>query len=206
MWALIAGLCVAAAAAIAALLTGDFSDTHTAVMRLQTAHTADLDPATLAAGRALLDEVFAGELTDSDWEHALGGVHALAWEDDGELAGHASVIQRRLHLQRTSAARRVRRGRGSPRGARRRGYGAAMMGALEHVIRGAYDLGALGSTDEAVALYERRGWRRWEGPLFALTPPAASGRRDEEGAVYVLGDTLDRTAELTCDWRDGDVW
>ena len=32
MWALIAGLCVAAAAAIAALLTGDFSDTHTRIV------------------------------------------------------------------------------------------------------------------------------------------------------------------------------
>jgi aminoglycoside 2'-N-acetyltransferase I len=45
-------------------------------MHLHTAHTADLDPATLAAARTLLDEVFEGELTDSDWEHALGGVHA----------------------------------------------------------------------------------------------------------------------------------
>ena len=34
-------------------------------------------------------------MTDHDWEHALGGVHALVWEG-GELVGHASVIQRRL--------------------------------------------------------------------------------------------------------------
>ena len=34
-------------------------------------------------------------MTDDDWEHALGGIHALAWEDD-VLIGHASVIQRRL--------------------------------------------------------------------------------------------------------------
>ena len=60
-------------------------------MHLRTAHTADLDPATLAAARTLLDEVFEGELTDSDWEHGLGGVHALVWDDDGQLSGHASV-------------------------------------------------------------------------------------------------------------------
>ena len=65
-------------------------------MRLRTAHTSDLDATTLAAARTLLDDVFEGELTDSDWEHGLGGVHALVWEDDGELVGHASVIQRRL--------------------------------------------------------------------------------------------------------------
>ena len=34
-------------------------------------------------------------MTDQDWEHALGGVHAVAWLD-GEVVGHASVVQRRL--------------------------------------------------------------------------------------------------------------
>ena len=62
---------------------------------VRTGHTAELDAATLVAARALLDEVFAGELTDADWEHGLGGVHALAYEGE-ELVGHASLIQRRL--------------------------------------------------------------------------------------------------------------
>ena len=92
--------------------------------------------------------------------------------------------------------------------ARRRGYGGAMMDALERVIRDAYDLGALGATDEAVALYEAHGWRRWDGPLFALTPDGRIRTPEEDGAVYVLETTvaLDRSGELTCDWRDGDVW
>jgi aminoglycoside 2'-N-acetyltransferase I len=90
--------------------------------------------------------------------------------------------------------------------ARRRGYGGAMMDALERVIRGAYDLGALGATDSAIPLYEGRGWRRWDGPLFALTPAGRVRTPDEEGAVYALGDGLDVSGELTCDWRDGDVW
>jgi aminoglycoside 2'-N-acetyltransferase I len=175
-------------------------------MRLHTAHTADLDPATLAAARSLLDEVFEGELTDSDWEHGLGGVHALVWDDDGRLAGHASVIQRRLlHGGRALRAGYVE-GVGVRAASRRRGYGGALMAALEHVIRGAYDLGALGATDDAVPLYEGRGWRRWEGPLFALTPAGRVRTPEEEGAVYVLGDDLDRSGELTCDWRDGDLW
>ena len=146
-------------------------------MRLQRAHTCDLDGATLATARALLDEVFAGELTDRDWEHALGGVHALVWEDDGELAGHASVIQRRLLYGGRALRAGYVEGVGVRARSRRRGYGAALMGALEDVIRGAYDLGALGATDEAIALYERRGWRRWDGPLFALTPAGRAGRR-----------------------------
>ncbi len=45
---------------------------------VRTAHTADLDAATLGAARALLEAVFEGELSDHDWEHSPGGVHALA--------------------------------------------------------------------------------------------------------------------------------
>jgi aminoglycoside 2'-N-acetyltransferase I len=82
------------------------------------------------------------------------------------------------------------------------------MRALGRVIGGAYELGALGATDEAEALYERLGWRRWEGPLSALTPAGLVRTPDEEGAVFVLetGVALELGGELTCDWRDGDVW
>lgn len=82
------------------------------------------------------------------------------------------------------------------------------MDALERVVRGAYELGALGTTDEAVALYEARGWRRWQGPTSALTPDGVVRTADEDGSVYVLPGSarLDLSGELTCDWRDGDVW
>src|SRR3954468_22110164 len=88
------------------------------------------------------------EMTDDSWEHALGGVHALVWEGNG-LAGHASVVQRRL-LHRGRALRTGYVEGVAVRSDRRgRGYGAAMMDALERVVRRAYDLGALGGTDEA---------------------------------------------------------
>ena len=57
-------------------------------------HPADLSDASRSAARALLDDVFE-DMTDHDWEHALGGVHALMWEE-AELVGHASLIQRRI--------------------------------------------------------------------------------------------------------------
>src|SRR5687768_1301245 len=93
------------------------------------AHTAHVDAASRRAARALLDDVFE-DMTDHDWEHALGGIHALVWEE-GELIGHASLIQRRLlhggRALRTGyvEAVAVRADR------RRRGHGAAMMEALE---------------------------------------------------------------------------
>jgi aminoglycoside 2'-N-acetyltransferase I len=174
---------------------------------LRTAHTADLDAETLRAAHALLDEVFEGEFEEHDWEHALGGVHALVYEGD-ELVGHASVVQRRLlHSGRALRAGYVE-GVGVSAAHRRRGHGAVMMGALERVICGAYDLGALGATDDGAALYTGRGWQRWEGSTSALTPDGIRRTPDEDGFIYVLpGDApLDLSGELTCDWRDGDVW
>lgn len=173
---------------------------------VRTAHTADLDTATLEAARALLYQVF-DDMAEDDWEHALGGVHALVQEGT-ELIGHASLIQRRLlHGGRALRTGYVE-GVGVRSDRRRRGHGATMMDALERVIRGAYDLGALGATDEAAGFYASRGWTLWEGPTSALTPTGIARTEDADGAVFVLAITapLDVSGELTCDWRDGDVW
>lgn len=73
---------------------------------IHTAHTADLGIATLKAARDLLDDVFEPDMTDHDWEHALGGVHALVWDayELGALhlrpsAGSFSGPVRRSHLR-----------------------------------------------------------------------------------------------------------
>jgi aminoglycoside 2'-N-acetyltransferase I len=174
---------------------------------LRTAHTADLDGDALAAARGLMAAAFGDAFEDADWEHALGGIHALAYVD-GELVGHASVVMRRMvhggHALRAGYVEAV----AVHADHRRRGHGGAVMAPLERVIRNAYDLGVLGATDAGAALYRSRGWQRWEGRLSALTPNGVEHTPEEEGYVYVLpGDTpLDLAGELTCDWRDGDVW
>ena len=172
-----------------------------------TAHTADLEPGTLHAARALLDAAFAGDFSDEDWEHGLGGIHALAWED-GELVGHASLVQRRLlHGDRALRtgyveAVAVRADR------RRRGHAGALMAALERFLPGAYELGALSSAEGALAFYAGRGWQRWRGPTWALTPAGPIRTAGDDGSVHVLplGVALDLDGALTCDWREGDVW
>jgi aminoglycoside 2'-N-acetyltransferase I len=177
------------------------------VAAVRTAHTAELDRGTLGAVRSLLDAAFAGSFSDADWDHALGGVHALAWEGD-LLVAHAAVVGRRL----LHAGRALRTGyveavavRADRRG---RGHGAAVLGAVERVVRGAYLLGALSATDAGARLYERRGWRRWRGPTFALTPEGVVRTGDDDGSVHVLEAeaALDLDGQLTCDWRDGAVW
>ncbi len=179
------------------------------------AHTSQLDRATLESARLLVGAAFVqgraagvpGSFSDQDWEHALGGVHALV-HDGGELVAHGSVVQRRFLI----AGRAWRVGYveavAVAVGARRRGHGSAVMSALETVVRRAYDLGALSATDDGAPLYRARGWQVWRGPTAALTPSGVVPTPDDDGSVHVLvgGEGPDLTGPLTCDWRDGDLW
>ncbi|WP_433264140.1 GNAT family N-acetyltransferase [Actinosynnema sp. CS-041913] len=174
---------------------------------ITTAHTSGVDPAVLAAARKLCDDAFDGDFADEDWEHALGGVHALVWEGD-ELIGHGSVVQRRL----LHGGRALRAGyieavavRADRRG---RGHGASVMAALEGVVRGAYEVGALSASEDALDFYAARGWRPWRGPSSVLAPGGPERTEDDDGGVFVLPVTasLDLDGPLACDWRDGDVW
>jgi aminoglycoside 2'-N-acetyltransferase I len=175
--------------------------------RLQVAHTADLDPAVLAAAHALLEEVFEDGFEEDDWEHALGGVHALVW--DGEaLVAHASVVQRRLlydgRALRTGYVEAV----GVLASRRGEGHAAAVMAPLERIIARSYHVGALGASDIGAGFYAARGWRQWQGRTYALTPDGIVRTEDEDGGVYVLPGSvpLDLSGDLACDWREGDVW
>jgi aminoglycoside 2'-N-acetyltransferase I len=176
-------------------------------VELTVAHSSALDARTLATLRALLLEVFPGCFSEHDWEHALGGVHAILAED-GEPIGHAAVVQRRLlHEGRALRAGYVE-GVGVRADRRGRRHGATLMEAVEQVVRGAYDLGALGASDAARSFYEARGWQRWRGMLSALTPDGVRRCEGEQENLYAFAcdAPLDVTAELTCDWRDGALW
>jgi aminoglycoside 2'-N-acetyltransferase I len=171
------------------------------------AHTGELDAATLRAARRLVDEAFGGDFEDADWQHALGGMHALVL-DGGRMVGHGSVVQRRLvHGGRALRVGYVEAVAVRP-DARRRGHASAVMAALERLIRAAYDAGALSATEDGAGLYLSRGWRAWRGPTSALTPAGVRRTAQDDGSVFVLpaAAALDLDGELTCDWRDGDLW
>ncbi len=175
-------------------------------VRVEVVHTGLLDAAVLAQARGLLDAVFAGELADDDWEHCLGGLHALAWRDD-ELVGHAALVQRRLLLGGQALRTGYVEGVAVRSDARRRGIGGAVMAPLEQVAGRAYALTALATSDEGACFYAARGWVPWQGPTWALTPDGAVRTPDDDDCVLVLpAPGLDRTAALTCDVREGDPW
>jgi len=175
------------------------------VTELTLAHTSMIEPATLERLRTLVVDAFDGGFDEHDWDHALGGVHCVAWEGEEPVA-HAAVVSRQL----TQAGRAVRTGyvEGVVVAAahRRRGLGHAVMEAAEGVIASAYPVGALSSSEAGLPLYESRGWLEWEGPLAVLAPDGP--RPTPEDGVHVLdpGGIWDRSAELACDWRAGDAW
>jgi aminoglycoside 2'-N-acetyltransferase I len=176
------------------------------VTELRTAHTADLDAGARSAIRSLMDAAF-GTVSDDTFDNVLGGVHALILED-GALIGHGSVIQRRLLYGGRALRTGYVEGVAVRADRRRQGHGAALMAALERVIRSAYQLGALGASDEGGLLYASRGWQLWRGPSCALTPDGIRRTADKDGIIYVLPVSvpLDVSAELTCDWRPGSLW
>lgn len=170
-------------------------------------HTADLDTETRLGAHQLVIDAFAGEFTETDWEHALGGMHALIWHH-GAIIAHAAVVQRRLLYR--GAALRCGYVEGVVVGEDWRGQGLAiaLLDAIEQVVRGAYQLGALSSTQRGRRLYTSRDWLPWRGPTSVLAPSGLTRTPDDDGSVFVLptGIDLDASEELVCDWRDGDVW
>jgi aminoglycoside 2'-N-acetyltransferase I len=173
-------------------------------------HTSDLDGETREDARRMLIEAFAdGEVdfTDADWEHALGGMHALICVR-GALIAHGAVVQRRM-IHRGAALRcgylEAVAVREDWRG---QGLAMAVMDALEQVLRGAYELGALSASEAGRHIYGSRGWLPWQGMTSVLAPSGLAPTPDDDESIFVLplSADLDTTGEITCDFRDGDVW
>jgi aminoglycoside 2'-N-acetyltransferase I len=180
---------------------------QTQVHTARLVHTADLDGETRQRVREMVTAAFAGDFTEDDWEHTLGGMHALIWQH-GAIIAHAAVIQRRL-LYRDSALRcGYVEGVAVREDFRGQGLVHALLDGIEQVVRGAYQVGAASSSDPTRRVYTARGWLPWHGPTSVLAPAGPTRTPDDDGSVFVLpvGISLDTSAELACDWRAGDVW
>ncbi|TGD89802.1 GNAT family N-acetyltransferase [Mycolicibacterium sp. CH28] len=182
---------------------------HAQVHTARLVHTSDLDAETRHSAKEMVAEAFGGwtEFTADDWEHALGGMHAIIVHH-GALIAHAAVVQRRLYYGGSAlrcgyveavAVREDHRGQGLAHN---------VMDAIEQVIRGAYQVGALSSSPAGEKIYRPRGWLPWRGPTSVLAPTGPVSTPEDDGSIFVLpvDVQVDTTAELACDWRDGDVW
>ncbi|BBX98634.1 GNAT family N-acetyltransferase [Mycobacterium lacus] len=180
---------------------------HPQVHTARLVHTADLDSETRQGIHQMVTDAFAGDFTDADWEHTLGGMHALIWHH-GAIVAHAAVVQRRLYYHDNALRCGYVEGVAVREDWRGQGLVGALLDGVEQVTRGAYQLGALSSTMRARRLYKSRGWLPWCGPTSVLAPTGRIPTPDDDGSVFVLpvSVSLDTSAELTCDWRAGDVW
>ena len=182
---------------------------HAQVHTARLVHTSDLDAETRHDAQHMVAEAFGGstDFTADDWEHALGGMHAVI-AHRGALIAHAAVVQRRLLYDGVAlrcgyveavAVREDYRGQG---------LAHAVMDAIEQVIRGAYRIGALSASPAGEKIYRPRGWLHWQGPTSVLAPAGVTRTAEDDGSIFVLPVDVhvDPTAELVCDWRDGDVW
>lgn len=187
-------------------------------LRTEVVHTADLPGNARDEIRRLLEVAFEGDFDDTDFDHALGGLHIVIRDGhdvrcDGTLVAHAAVVQRHFLLGQLPLrcgyveAVAVRPSHG------RRGIGGMLMERAEQIIDAAYELGALSASEQGRGLYLRHGWQSWEGDLGVLSPsgyrPTPDEQASESGSSSVLvwgADALDRSARLACDWRAGDVW
>ena len=159
----------------------------------------------------MLIEAFDGTFTDADWDHALGGMHALICVR-GTLVAHGAVVLRRLIYQDTVLRCGYLEAVAVREDWRGQGLATAVMDALEQVLRGAYQLGALSASEAGRPLYVSRGWLPWQGASSVLAPTGLTPTPDDDGSLFVLpvdselGAELDTGAALTCDGRLGDVW
>jgi aminoglycoside 2'-N-acetyltransferase I len=172
--------------------------------------TAALAVGQIAEIRTHLWDAFSepgNEMTEADWEHALGGIHVLL-SSGGALVGHASVVERTLWIGerpfRTGyveavATRPDRQGQG---------FGTLLMRRVNDHIGERFELGGLGTGVQP--FYERLGWLIWRGPTWVRTEHGPVRTPDEDGYIMVLPTpampNLELTAPLSCEWRPGDVW
>lgn len=186
-------------------------ESPTRVHTARLVHTADLDNETREDARRMVIEAFDGEFTDADWEHSLGGMHAYIC-DHGAMIAHAAVVQRRMLYRDIALRCGYIEGVAVREDWRGQGLARAVMDAVEQVLRGAYQLGALSASDAGRPIYMARGWLPWRGPTSVLAPAGVTRTPDDDNGLFVLPVNLpddlelDTTAEITCDWRDGDVW
>ncbi len=127
---------------------------------------------------------------------------------DGQIVGHASVVERELHVDgrplRTGYVEAVavapnRQGKG---------LGSIVMTDVTAYVREHFELGALGTG--RITFYERLGWRTWKGPSSVRMPGGPQRTPEDDGYILVLptptSPELDLAAPISCDWRPGDVW
>ncbi len=179
--------------------------------RVRRLATHELTPDEVRIIRELLFDAFDREederFEEDDWQHAVGGLHFVL-EVDGSILAHASVVERELHIDGTPVRAGYVEAVATARGHQGKGWGTLVMREVGSYIRDRFEMGALGTGSQG--FYERLGWTTWLGPSSVRTDIGVRLTPGDDGYIMVLAtsrsSTLDPTASISCEWRQGDVW
>lgn len=167
----------------------------------------DLSAVQVGCIRLLLADAFHDRFSDDDWDHALGGWHAVVMVG-GAVVSHAAVVRRQIEV----GSRRVTAGYveavATAPAAQGVGHGSQAVRAVMDVLRREFEMGALSTGRHR--FYERLGWERWEGPSFVVSDGQRMRTAEEDGGIMVLrfGPSADLSLEspIACRSRQGDDW
>lgn len=161
----------------------------------------------LAEIRRLLDESFAGDFSEDDWEHALGGWHVVVLEGTTPVS-HAACVARRLEAAGRALHTGYVEGVATTPTRRHEGLASLVLSELSSLIRQEFEMGALATACHS--LYEPLGWERWRGPTFARRGGESVRTEDNDDSLLVLrfGPSLglDVASAISCDARRGAHW
>ncbi len=177
-------------------------------MNIRVLPTAELSDSDRIALRRLFDAAYDGDFTDIDFDHALGGWHAIAGDLAAPIA-HAAVVARSLFIDTRELRTGFVEAVATLPAHQRTGLGSRVMTAIADVIRDRFELGALSTGEHA--FYERLGWERWRGPSYVRAADGTTTRSaDEDDDIMILRCTpsrdVDLTAPIACDERPGYSW
>jgi aminoglycoside 2'-N-acetyltransferase I len=179
------------------------------VPTVRTFTTAEATADLLRELKTLVTRAFEPEhFTDDDWDHALGGWHAVVVDDDRSLLAHAAVVARMLDVDDRPMRAGYAEGVATAAGRHNEGHGSRAMEAINDIVRREFEMGALSTGRHS--FYERLGWERWRGPTYVRENDTLVRTEEEDDGIMVLrhgpSSTVDLSARLTCEARAGDDW
>jgi aminoglycoside 2'-N-acetyltransferase I len=157
--------------------------------------------------RELIDRAFAGDFTDDDWAHTLGGWHVVIARDQAIVA-HAAAIPRFLQVDHLYFLAGYVEGVATSPSEQRRGLGSEVMRRLSQFLQTHFEIGALSTGSHA--FFERLGWERWSGPTFVSRGGEFVRTEEDDDGLMVLrfgpSEKVALDATICCDDRPGDAW
>jgi aminoglycoside 2'-N-acetyltransferase I len=177
-------------------------------VKVDVVESEQIDAGCRLALRTLWDRAFGDRFSDADAEHAFGGVHVIAHEEES-LIGHASAVPRRIRFgdQPWRIVGYVEAVATDPE-RQGEGVGRRVMQRLEAEISSRWPV-ALLSTGRATEFYESLGWERWRGLSYTKQATGVVPDGEHGGLMVLRFNALvvpDLSVDVTCEDRTGDAW